>query len=510
MNPAQLLAHFDRIGEAPDAIPRLRRFILDLAVRGKLVTQDSTETVGDSIPEIRPQFGDCVTPENWRWTEFGEVATISGGFAFKSGDYAPSGVFVLRVTNIEPSGVISKSDAVFLAKEKISPEIERFYLNPGDILLVMVGGSLGKIGVVLADVLPALLNQNLWRITPANEEVDRHFLKLLIDFIVSFQRKITHSTHGHLSREDFRKKAIALPPLAEQHRIVAKVDELMELCDRLETAQTERESRRDRLVASSLHHLSNGADPDAFREHACFYFNHLPRLTTRPDHIKQLRQTILNLAVRGRLTPSLAWPEQPVPLRQFATLQNGYAFKSEWFSRSGVRLLRNVNVSHDVIRWDDLAFLPKIRCAEFERFRLNEGDVVLSLDRPFIVSGTKVARVRSEDLPCLLLQRVGRFQPKLEQLCPEYLFLWLHSPNFTDQINPGRSNGVPHISSKQVESAVLFVPSLAGQQRIVAKVNELMARCNQLETQLTTTQSESHRLLEAILHEALARSKGKN
>jgi type I restriction enzyme S subunit len=70
---------------------------------------------------------------------------------------------------------------------------------------------------------------------------------------------------------------------------------------------------------------------------------------------------------------------------------------------------------------------------------LNEGDVVLSLDRPFIVTGTKVARVTARDLPALLLQRVGRFNP-CPELHPDYLFLWSNSPHFSDQINPGRSN----------------------------------------------------------------------
>jgi type I restriction enzyme S subunit len=109
---------------------------------------------------------------------------------------------------------------------------------------------------------------------------------------------------------------IPLPPLAEQHRIVAKVDELMALCDQLEAAKTEREQIRDRLAAASLHRLNSTADTaeadahylparqtDAFRDHIRFVFNHLPRLTTRPEHIKQLRQTILNLAVRGQLVP---------------------------------------------------------------------------------------------------------------------------------------------------------------------------------------------------------------
>ena len=107
-----------------------------------------------------------------------------------------------------------------------------------------------------------------------------------------------------LSRSDTYQLPLAVPPLAEQHRIVAKVDALMALCDQLEAAKTEREQSRDRLVAASLHRLNSPADTaetdapdlparqaDAVRDHARFVFNHLPRLTTRPEHIKQLRQT---------------------------------------------------------------------------------------------------------------------------------------------------------------------------------------------------------------------------
>ncbi len=91
-----------------------------------------------------------------------------------------------------------------------------------------------------------------------------------------------------------------------------------------------------------------------------------------------------------------------------------------------------------------------------------------------------------------------------DEISSKYLFMWINSRTFSDQIGPGRSNGVPHISSKQVEAAVIFVRPLAEQHRIVAKVDELMAVCDRLEAQLTTTQTDSRRLLEAVLHEALA------
>jgi type I restriction enzyme S subunit len=109
---------------------------------------------------------------------------------------------------------------------------------------------------------------------------------------------------GGIARSEFLMLPIPLPPEAEQYRIVAKVNELMTLCDEFEAAKKEREQSRDRLLAANLYNLTQPADDDeAFREHVRFTFSHLPRITTRLAHIKQLRQTILNLAVRGKLVP---------------------------------------------------------------------------------------------------------------------------------------------------------------------------------------------------------------
>jgi len=105
-----------------------------------------------------------------------------------------------------------------------------------------------------------------------------------------------------LRRPDAIVAVLPLPPLAEQYRIVIKVHELMALCNRLESSQAEREAARHRLAAASLARL-NAPDPNTFYDDARFAFNALPALTACPDQIKQLRQTILNLAVRGKLVP---------------------------------------------------------------------------------------------------------------------------------------------------------------------------------------------------------------
>ena len=96
--------------------------------------------------------------------------------------------------------------------------------------------------------------------------------------------------------------SFGLPPLPAQHRIVAKVDELMVLCDRLDAARAGREATRERLTKASLARLDTpDPDPAVFRRHAAAALDNLAPLTARPEQVTALRQTILNLAVRGKL-----------------------------------------------------------------------------------------------------------------------------------------------------------------------------------------------------------------
>ena len=99
--------------------------------------------------------------------------------------------------------------------------------------------------------------------------------------------------------EYFAHSPFPLPPLAEQDRIVAKVDELMVFCDRLETAQAQRESQRDLYAAASYHHLHNSENSVAFREHARVFLNHLPHLTPSPTRISALRRAIASASLRS-------------------------------------------------------------------------------------------------------------------------------------------------------------------------------------------------------------------
>lgn len=527
MNAEQLLAHYDRVADAPDAVERLRRLVLDLAVRGKLVPQSTNDRchknelaaartwlaqeaqkTGRVRWKASEDFGaheeSKSLPHGWVAARVNDTGLYINGLAFKPADWKSEGLPIVRIQNLTDS-----SKEFNYAQGDYPDEV---IVRDGDIL-VSWSATLEAFRWTRGR---GVLNQHIFRVIPAPGLTTDAYLLLLLRNAIRDMAESEHA-HGlvmrHINRGPFTAHLVQIPPLAEQHRIVAKVDELMALCDRLEAARAQRETTRDRLTTATLARLNTSespASPDndaakasSFQSDARFALKILPALTARPDQIKQLRQTILRLAVRGGLSSAGDWKYQSIRLGDAASLQNGYAFKSEWFTKNGVRLLRNANVSHGTLNWMDEVCLSEAQAAEYERFRLAAGDVVVSLDRPFIVTGTKVARVTGEDLPALLLQRVGRFVLS-SSLSADYLFLWVSSPEFSDQIDPGRSNGVPHISSKQVEGAKLLIPPLTEQHRIVAKVDELMSLCDQLEASLIRGENIRSRLLDALLHEALA------
>ncbi|MGS0600031.1 restriction endonuclease subunit S [Xanthomonas oryzae pv. oryzicola] len=354
-----------------------------------------------------------------------------------------------------------------------------------------------------------------------------------------------------MSSKSLASIPVPLPPVAEQHRIVAKVDELMALCDRLDTRQADADSAHAQLVQVLLDSLTEARDAEDFAHSWQRLAEHFHTLFTTESSIDALKQTLLQLAVMGRLVPQDPFDE-PVSelLKQLAEERarlvaegkirnpkvhpaisdeemafspprgwqwvrkadvfkfvNGYAFKSEWFKPKGIRLLRNINVAHGEVDWAEAAYLSENQAAEYHAFSLVENDVVLTLDRPIISGGLKYAVIRRSDLPCLLLQRVAKISPYAESVTVGYLVAWLNSSFFVRAIDPGRSNGVPHISTNQVAGMPFALPPIAEQHRIVAKVDQLMALCDQLRARLGEAHQVHGNLANALIGQALSGEK---
>ncbi len=555
MNPAQLLAHFDRISEAPDAIPRLRRFILDLAVRGKLVEQDPNDEpeaellkriqagnerqiiVGEikkqgTIHEIQADEAWFNIPASWYWVRLGMITQVHMGQSPPGETYNKTGEGIPLI-----NGPVEFTEGPFG-----KTVVNQYTTSPtnlceeGDLLLCVRGSTTGRTNIA---AFRACIGRGVAAIRPLFFSQYVHlFIWWLRPSIIAMGRGIAFPS---VSRQQIQELPIPLPPLPEQHRIVAKVDELMALCDHLEAAKAERESQRDQLIAASLHHLNSSADADASREHARFYLNHLPRLTIRPEHIKQLRRTILNLAVRGRLVPQDPNDEPAATQlaisnrtrkeiakqdrRADAGLQPLLAAEDRWEIPTswswlaladlvlfidyrgqtpskvdqGVRLITAKNIKKGFINLFPEEFLSETNYHTWmTRGFPKEGDILFTTEAP--MGNAAVVRLSER---FALAQRVICFR-SYGGISTDFMVLQLLAEPFQfilDKTATGLT--AKGIKAAKLKRLPIAIPPLAEQHRIVAKVDELMALCDQLETQLTTTQADSRRLLEVMLHRAL-------
>jgi type I restriction enzyme S subunit len=324
------------------------------------------------------------------------------------------------------------------------------------------------------------------------------------------------------------------PPLAEQHRIVAKVDELMALCDQLEAAWQQREQSRERLVAASLQRLNQtAADPASFRQDASFALQVLPSLTTTPAQIKQLRQTILNLAVSGKLVeqdpedePATHWASRFVKHETLIGVDDPpYQVPDSWLwlavaeifdvgggiQKTPQRAPRQNSYPYlgvaNVYRGRlDLSVVKEfeLELGEIERRRLRPADLLIIEGNGSLTEIGRCAKWNGEIKDCVHQNHVIRCRP-CDTAISDFLLLFLNSPSgmAVMQRLAITSSGLYSLSVGKIRKIEIPLPPLAEQHRIVAKVDELMALCDQLEQQLNQADQQRRRLLEAVLAEAL-------
>lgn len=571
MNADILLAHYDRIADAPDAVARLRRFVLDLAVRGKLVPQEegdesavvllqrlkraqreaaSREGLRSRKPVDSIERGDLWFdfPESWSLTKFDDVFTIVSGVT--KGQHVASSEAVeipyLRVANVQRGYLDLSLVKTLIVK---AADRDRYALVSGDVLMTEGGDwdKLGRAAIWSGEIEDCIHQNHVFRVRSPSKDLHAAWTVLYVNSVPGrryFEDAAKQTTNlASINMTQLRGCPLPLPPLAEQRRIVAKVDELMALCDQLEAARVAREETRDRMAAASLARLNN-PDPETFPTDARFALDTLPALTTRPDQVKELRQTILNLAVRGKLVPQLAEDEPASELieRIHALSEKKLGTKSRYKNPPFVYLKRSPSLLGLPDGWawacfPELGVLgrgkskhrPRNDPALYENGQhpfIQTGDVARSngVIRTFSGSYNDVGLSQSHKWPrgtlCITIAAniadsgvldfdacfpdsvVGFTPSKIIGDATYFEFFMRTAKARLLEFAPATAQ--KNINLDVLSQVLIPLPPLPEQRRIVAKVNELMALCYQLEASLIAANSARARLLEATLHAALA------
>ena len=331
---AQLLEqHFDTAFAAPDGIAKLRELILTLAMQGKLVEQDPNDPPAsvllkeieaerkrgshegtktrrkEKLPPIKPEEVPYELPQGWEWVRLGEICSyIQRGTGPKYVDFSTRRVISQKCVrwyglDLDPARYIDPTSL-----KKYEPI--RF-LRVGDLLWNSTGtGTIGRACLVpqTLEGVEIVADSHVTVVRPI--DVSPMFLWRWVQS-PTVQNEIEESASGTTNQIELNTSTvinhlIPLPPLPEQDRIVARIDQLMARCDELERLRKEREEKRVAVHAAAVRQLLDAPDRSAQKAGGSaweFIEQHFGELYTVKENVAELRKAILQLAVMGRLVP---------------------------------------------------------------------------------------------------------------------------------------------------------------------------------------------------------------
>lgn len=537
-------------------IDRLRALILDLAVRGKLVSQDAGDEPAEKffkrlgVPIRKNQKPNL--NRGWAEASLADLGEFVGGITPSKGvsRYWGEGHPWVSPKDMGEDQLITSEDQVTQAALE---ETSLKMVPAGSLVMVARSGILRRKFPVAITNMPCTLNQDMKALV-LRPSVNQRYLQVMLK---GFQPRVlsdlvkTGMTVESLIFKDFTKALWPIPPLAEQQRIVAKVDELMALCNALEHESAGAMAAHQALVEILLATLVKSADATDLARDWARLERHFDTLFTTDASIDSLKQTILALAVRGKLVdqdgadaPAAALL-QNVEKQRAALLKKNFPNAAEaktqlkkqniqklpiglprlphgwdWatlmqcsmlvidcknktapYADEGVRLIRTTNVRHGQLNAKDQRFVSE---ETFEKWSLRAkpiaGDLLITREAPM----GEACLIPEGELICLgQRMMLARFIPGT--INARYILITFMAPDLMERVQDKPIGmTVEHLRVGGVETLLVPIPPLAEQRRIVAKVDALLALCDALKARLADAAQTQRHLADAITQRAAA------
>lgn len=547
-------------------LKKLRELILELAVRGKLIEQDSSDESASALldkvrgiekelaksklirkpkplPDVAADEAEFTLPSSWRWVRLGTIGQIVGGGTPKSGE--PSYWSDKDIPWLTPADLYGLKDKYIASGNR---DISKLGLEKSSAQLLPVGSVLfssrAPIGYVAITTAELATNQGFKSCTPYIREMNQfiyYFLKRSARYI---DASASGTTFKEVSGAKVASIPMPLPPLAEQHRIVQKVDELMALCDRLEQQTSGQLEAHETLVDTLLGTLTQSENATELADNWARLSAHFDTLFTTEQSIDKLKQNILQLAVMGRLVEQDARDEPAQTLLKCTSEEKHQMFSkgvikkpkihapiddseklfrlpSGWaWARLDDTFINIVDCPHSTPKFIDQGKLC-LDTNSFKGGKLNPSKFRYVSDDTFEQRNTRLqpqpndivfAREGSvgesvvipSHIECCLGQRVMLFRPA-SYAEPNFLRLTLSNPlALNTLLSLHKGIGAKHVNVSDMRKYVIAVPPAEEQHRIIKKVDELTALCDQLKERLAHASETRCHLAEAVVREAVA------
>ncbi|MDH1335170.1 restriction endonuclease subunit S [Comamonas thiooxydans] len=557
----KLLPNFDQLfattAQAPGGVARLRELILTLAVQGRLVAQDaSDEPASELLKKIRVEKDRLIAegkikkdkplaeiakeekpfelPVGWEWARVSDVAFSQAGFAFKSSGFNSlnAGLPLIRIRDVG----FNSPETYFSGEYR-----EEFLVASGDWLISMDG----EFRVRKWEGSEALLNQRVSRLIFYFDNLPTSFIATALQFeIAKLQGTKAYTTVDHLSGSQISNALLPFPPLAEQSRIVARVEELMRLCDTLEEKGRLEHTQHQQLLQAMLDSLTQTQSAQELARHWQRLAHHFDLLIDRPEAVDALEQTILQLAVRGLLVEQDASEEPASEL-----LKKIRAEKDRLITEGKIKKDKKTSLNDKSVKpfplpngwvWAsfpelgefgrgkskhrprndpqlfDPPIYPLIQTGEVARAKriINEvhskySDFGLAQSRLWpkgtlcITIAANIADAAILGFDACFPDSVVGFIPFSEKETTNYYLAFMETAK-AEISAYAPATAQKNINLEILESIRIPIPPLAEQSRIVARVTELRALCQRLRDKLTQARRTQTQLAQAWVEQAAA------
>lgn len=478
----------------------LKNSILQLAIQGKLVEQRPEEGTAEELfkqiqaekqalikagkikkdkplPEIAEDEKPFDIPDSWMWVYIGELFQHNTGKALNSSDKFGESYEYITTSNVYWNHFELEKLKTMLFTEA---ELEKFTVQKGD-LLVLEGGDCGRAAIWSYD-FPMRIQNHIHRLRPYGAICLEYF------YHVFYLYKHTGMINGKgiaiqgLSANALHTLTAPLPPLAEQKRIVAKIEELLPLIDRYEEAWTKLEEFNKRFPGDMQKSLLQMAIQGKLVEQR-------PEEGTGEElytKIQAEKQTLIKSGKikKDKTLPEITDDEKPFDIPEswkwvrWGALSESiqYGFNAPAKEKGRIRMVRISDIQDGNVLWDTVPFCD-IAENNIETYLLGKNDILFARTGGTVGKSFLVKEVPYESVYAGYLIRT-RYS---SLLCPEYMKHFMESQLYWEQLRNGTiATAQPNCNGQTLSKMILPLPPLAEQKRIIAKLEQLLPLCERL------------------------------